>query len=293
MPNSSVTNPLPGDQFHHNDRDQLSQECLKLRRQNAKLSHKVNAQQQKISHQTEELDALQHLKQLVMQAICHDLRTSVAGSRMVLEKLRHQIRDESQARLIDQLLIGNDRQLALIQALALDPNQNSNLCQPKPRPVDVGAIATATLQKLACDLQRHQISVLQQMPANLPLVLAEPSQLQQVFTHLVDNVIRHNPPGTVATLTATALATCPTTHQTWLQCTIQDNGVGIPTENRPCLFKPYLRCQHETRRTGIGLGLYQCRQIIQRFHGDITLSSQPGHGTLVQFTLPIVPQAQT
>jgi signal transduction histidine kinase len=72
-----------------------------------------------------------------------------------------------------------------------------------------------------------------------------------------------------------------------LRCTLQDDGVGMSQQQQKSLFKLYIRGLHTQHLTGIGLGLYQCRQIIMAHGGCIGVISAPGAGSTFWFTLPL------
>ena len=102
----------------------------------------------------------------------------------------------------------------------------------------------------------------------------------QVFDHLVTNALKHNPPGINLTIDVTV-------EQGMISCRLTDNGVGMCEQQCDQLFKLYLRSLHDRRRTGIGLGSYQCRQIIEAHGGKIGVKSTPGNGCQFWFTLPM------
>jgi signal transduction histidine kinase len=66
----------------------------------------------------------------------------------------------------------------------------------------------------------------------------------------------------------------------------QDNGIGIPAEEKDRLFQPFQRLSSGQRFRGTGLGLATCRRIVEYHGGKIWVESEPGRGTTVFFTLP-------
>ncbi len=66
--------------------------------------------------------------------------------------------------------------------------------------------------------------------------------------------------------------------------TIRDNGPGIGAPTLARIFEPF----HSTKRAGLGIGLYQCRQTVEASGGTIVVDSQPGSGTWVKIGLPLV-----
>ena len=98
--------------------------------------------------------------------------------------------------------------------------------------------------------------------------------------NLLANALKHNPPGLTITLSAVV-------EGEFVRCTIGDNGVGISAEQQATLFEPYTSGRIEKRRTGLGLGLYLCTQIIGAHGGEIGVKSTLNQGTDFWFTLPI------
>jgi signal transduction histidine kinase len=137
-----------------------------------------------------------------------------------------------------------------------------------------------TLADLEPLLSRNQATVQNLLPANLPPLIADPYQLQQVFKNLITNALKHNAPGVQLTLSATL-------EDKQIRCTVEDNGVGMGQEVCDRLFKLYVRGLDNPHLTGIGLGLYLCRQIITAHGGQVGVESQPGAGAKFWFVLPL------
>jgi signal transduction histidine kinase len=66
---------------------------------------------------------------------------------------------------------------------------------------------------------------------------------------------------------------------------VEDNGEGIPENNLPRVFEMFYRGTNTS--VGTGLGLYICREVIEKLNGDIRISSTPGKGTVVTIELPV------
>jgi signal transduction histidine kinase len=65
---------------------------------------------------------------------------------------------------------------------------------------------------------------------------------------------------------------------------VEDNGCGIPNENKSKLFTPFFT----TKRDGLGLGLSICRSVIESLGGRITLIEKEQPGTLFEVQLPLI-----
>jgi signal transduction histidine kinase/GAF domain-containing protein len=152
------------------------------------------------------------------------------------------------------------------------------------------------LRRGACDLTALTASVVEELreATHGPhrIVLRRPDhavvgpwdadRLRQVLVNLVDNALKYSPAGGAVTVGITR-----TRHEAVV--TVEDQGVGIPASELPKLFRPFGRADHPPARNipGFGLGLYICKDIVERHGGHIGVTSCPGEGTSVTFSLPL------
>lgn len=116
------------------------------------------------------------------------------------------------------------------------------------------------------------------------LVKADAKLVMQVIVNLVDNAVKHTPPGTEITVTvkrAGALA----------QVDVADCGPGVADEDKNRIFDKFYcgvkKGRAADRRRSLGLGLYLCRSIIQAHGGTICVGDRQPHGAVFTFTLPL------
>jgi signal transduction histidine kinase len=150
------------------------------------------------------------------------------------------------------------------------------------QPTQIKTFVDHILVDLEPLLTKNQAKVHHVTPDNLPSVNVDPIQLQRVYENLITNALKHNPLGLELTISAVE----DDVHQ-FLICTLQDNGVGICTEQSQHLFDLYYRGKTSRHLKGIGLGLYLCRQIIAAHGGEIGVISAPGAGATFWFKLPL------
>jgi len=113
----------------------------------------------------------------------------------------------------------------------------------------------------------------------MPAVLADSSQLLQVFQNLIDNAIHYrsdDPPR--IRIEATELA------DAW-QFSVRDNGVGFDPSFKEDIFTMFRRLYAEHELPGSGVGLAICKRILERHGGQIWAESQPGQGSCFYFTI--------
>ncbi|MBB5890933.1 ATP-binding protein [Kutzneria kofuensis] len=132
--------------------------------------------------------------------------------------------------------------------------------------VDVVEGIEATLTMLVSKLSG--IRVVRDYRDGLPTICGRPSELNQVWTNLVDNAVDAMPGGGTLTITADGVGDD-------LLVEFRDTGCGVPADALPRLFQPFFTTKDVGR--GTGLGLYLSHEIVARRHGGaISVSSEPG-----------------
>ncbi|WP_375512664.1 ATP-binding protein [uncultured Nostoc sp.] len=243
-------------------------------------------------------------------AVSHDLRNPVLGTLMVLKNLLNSggsgtgdwgqggqggIIEEVSSQspipspqspipvsrsILERMIQSSDRQLNLINSLMeahLSELQGVVLQRQTVQLLTVVEAAIADLEPL---LEQNQAKLTNLVSADLPLVNADTTQLWRVFSNLIVNALKHNPPGLLLTINAT--------HEgEMIYCTVSDNGVGISQQQSDRLFDLYFRGASIRNSVSLGLGLYLCKQIINAHGGEIGVNSALDAGATFWFTLPI------
>lgn len=111
------------------------------------------------------------------------------------------------------------------------------------------------------------------------LLLVDRRQMEQLFLNLVNNAVDALPNGGHIHLRVWSAEASAR----W-EVALEDDGMGIPENTIPLIFKPLFTTKPEGRGTGLGLAI--CREIVRAHGGDIRAESQPGQGATFRFTLP-------
>lgn len=143
--------------------------------------------------------------------------------------------------------------------------------------VDVHEGLDNTLIILGHKLRKHSITVVRQYALDLPKLQAHGSELNQVWTNLIDNAIDAlSEEGTIWVRTLS--------EENCVMVEIADNGPGIPLQIQSRIFEPFFTTKGVGVGTGLGLEIAY-RIVVNQHHGDIRCFSQPGN-TRFQIHLP-------
>ena len=149
--------------------------------------------------------------------------------------------------------------------------------QQPAEPVSLHVPLSHVLRLLEARFQHDAVSVIVDVPAELPLVWGAADQLEQVFLNVLVNAWHAMPKGGTVTIQACVA------HDHRVQITFRDTGGGISPTDLARVFEPFYSTKGEH---GTGLGLAICRQIIDGHQGTMALASTPGVGTTVTIILP-------
>lgn len=146
-------------------------------------------------------------------------------------------------------------------------------------PVDSAAALQQALAVLASRIAETAAEIEVQP---LPRVMADPSQLAQLFQNLISNALKFCQGQAPRVRVAAA-------HEAgWWRFSITDNGIGIAPEYRAQLFIIFKRLHTRREYPGTGIGLAICKRVVERHGGEIGIESAPGGGAVFWFTFPEV-----
>ena len=116
---------------------------------------------------------------------------------------------------------------------------------------------------------------------DLPPVRADAQRLQQIFSNLIYNALRHTPQGGLVVIQAEPVGTM-------MQISVIDTGMGMDAATAASAFDRYFQSERNKRHgDGTGLGLNIVRQLVHAHGGDIDVRSTPGEGTTFIFRIPL------
>jgi signal transduction histidine kinase len=213
----------------------------------------------------------------VSNDIAHDLRTPLTRLRQRLEIARTRpATAEEYRRLIDTVITDTDEILKTFAAMLRVAEIEAGTARARFAPVDLSDLLKAIVELYAALAEDQQQSLEGRIERGLA-VRGDRELLTQMFVNLVENALRHTPPGTRIEVTAELVAGRPV-------CNIADSGPGIPPAERDKVFRRFYRLDASRATTGSGLGLSLVAAIAELHHVTVELTDNgPGLGVTLRF----------
>lgn len=235
---------------------------------------------QRLTQQWRELSAQDQQRRDMVANISHDLRTPLTSLHGYLETLR--VKDQAltadeRRHYLDIALAQSGKVGRLAQELFELARLESGLVHPELEPFALPDLVQDVMQKfeLAAEARQQRLTV--EMAPALPAVRADLGMIERVLTNLLDNAIRHNPPGTHIRVRMQA-------HSTQVQVEVADSGQGLSPKAREALFTRASALQRVPGESG-GLGLIIVQRMLQLHNSEVRLVEANQPGTVFRFHL--------
>ena len=217
----------------------------------------------------------------------HELRTPLTGlkggAQLLLRRQgRGQLGPDRLRAGLDDLNRAIDRLTALTDDLLDVARLRTGQLPLVPHSLDLVALASEALRRVHDRADDGHHLVLDAAP-DLPTVLADTARVDQVFTNLLDNAVKYSPAGGTITVLVRTM-------EDGVAVSVRDAGIGLPPGTEEAIFAPFGRAENAAASNlpGMGLGLYICRNIVERHGGWMRATSAgAGAGTTMTFWLPI------
>ena len=213
-------------------------------------------------------------------SVAHEINNPLSGVLIYTQLLSKKLKDRNYSTevaldYLSKMETEINRSTKLVRSL-LDFSRQS---VPEFWEVDVNEIVDRSYDLGIHSAEMQNVEVLKELSPDLPKIVADFGQIQQVCTNLIMNAIQAMPGGGVLTI-----RTLPLDEQVLIE--VSDTGVGISQENMKKMFTPFFTTKKEQK--GVGLGLAISYGIVQRHHGRIDIHTKEGEGTTFKVYLPVV-----
>jgi PAS domain S-box-containing protein len=216
--------------------------------------------------------------------LTHDLKNPLIGIRRVAEIMSEQRLgplSQDQGNALLQIRNTSDRLLFmihnLIEAYRFDKDSQTITMQP----TDLVNLLQSSIDAVVPIATDRQIVISLQLPAFPVEVKVDTGAIHRLFQNLLDNAVKY-------TATGGNILVSVSTQGSSVVVEVSDNGVGISADDQKHLFERFRRGTAGKKvKSGNGLGLYLCKQIVDAHSGQIDVTSTEGIGTKFKVTLPL------
>lgn len=236
------------------------------------------------------------LKNALLGAVTHDLRTPLATIRVATESLLEPdvTWDDEQRHYFLETIDTSAQRLSHMVTNLLDLSRlEAGVAVPRKQWYPIGDVTGATLDRLDLIGLTAGRPIELDVPTDLPLVPLDHEQIEQVITNLIENAIKYSPEGSPISVEARVVAPTRADEVSELEVRVIDHGEGIPAKELTAIFDQFYRVKRGPSLApaprGAGLGLAICAAIIQAHGGRIWAESELGAGSTFIFRLPIPP----
>lgn len=222
-------------------------------------------------------------KTSVMHAIAHDLRAPLATLSTTASALSdQQLAHDERLRLAAALQDETGALERMVEDLLDLSRLDAGAATPTPEWCDLRDLVGAAVERVRA--KRDDCNVDVNLPDGLPLVHADRTQLERVFTNLIENAAKFSPSGRAIEIRGI----CANGRVT---IRVLDHGPGIPPAEQGRVFKAFVR--GSSPASGSGLGLAICRGFVEANGGRITLQSGARDGSAFAVSFPVAQQPST
>jgi signal transduction histidine kinase/HAMP domain-containing protein len=237
------------------------------------------------------LKRLDELKSDVVATVAHEIRTPLTALRMNTHLLLEEMAGPLTAKQQELLVASREEcdRLDQLAATILDVARiEAGALRMERRPTAPIEAAGGAADDFAAAAEARGVKLERAVPADLPLVQADPDRLRLVFANLIGNALRYTPAGGSITVAAERRGEA-------VRFSVIDTGCGIAPEHLPRIFEKYYRrgavCEPANGARGAGLGLTIAREVVIAHGGEIGVESAPGKGARFWFDIPVAKEA--
>ncbi len=252
------------------------------------LERELDLAQKRIAELESELARQARVRTELVHLVSHELRTPItviSGFGRLLQSDARGSLNEHQRHFVDETLKACRRLDRFVGDLMEAGCEGGTPLAIEPVDADLHQTIRAQLESLAPLLDERGMRIELALAPALPRFAFDPRRIEQVITNLMTNAIRYGRPNGVVRIT-TALRTGDEGRRE-VVVSVEDDGCGIPENDRERLFAPYVRGEGRSSGGGLGIGLAICRRIVASHGGRIGVDVSELGGADFRFTLPL------
>ncbi len=239
----------------------------------------------------QELERVMESRARLVRGFSHDVKNPLSASLGFVELLRDGFMgapSPEQRRALERASAGIRAAVGLIDDLVDLARAEAGSIEVNPEAVDLRAVARELAGQYSAAAEQKSLRLSVDLPTTLPPVHTDPTRVRQVLGNLLSNAVKYTPAGGAVEVRLnerTARREGEGDGGPWLALHVIDTGPGIAPEDQERIFEEFTRLAPGAAE-GAGLGLAISRRIARLLGGDLTVESEPGHGSNFTLWLP-------
>ena len=238
-----------------------------------------------VLHDVTEQRKNEEMRREFVANVSHELRTPLTNIRSYAETLTEstgEIPPDMEKKFLGVILNESDRMTHIVQDLLTLSRFDSERGELKLSRFPFGEAVKDIYNAVYMEAQKHSHTLTLELEPGLPEILADRERVLQVMMNIVSNSIKYTPDGGHIDIYAGRKR-----DRVWM--IVDDDGIGIPEEDRPRIFERFYRVDKARSRQsgGTGLGLSIAKEIVERHRGRITLLNKENPGLAIRLELNI------
>lgn len=236
-----------------------------------------------VFHDITDMKKVENMRRDFVANVSHELRTPVSVIKGYTETLLDGLLEgepERARRFVEIIQSHSERLAALINDILTLSNLESKEAALDFYPLDAGGTIAKACMLLESSARQKNIEIRNEVSKGQVKVLADQGRLEQVLVNLLENAVKYTPQdGTIRLFSEDA--------GEFERFSVMDTGIGIPPKDLGRIFERFYRVDEARCREqgGTGLGLAIVKHIVQLHGGEVSVSSDPGRGSVFSFTL--------
>lgn len=251
------------------------------------LTREIYRTGQKLETEIQELKERESYRREFIGNVSHELKTPIFSAQGFAETLLDgALEDEEVNRTFLEKILHNVSRLEnLARDLSAITEIETGEMEMSHESFSLDEVFQDVCGSLELKARKHEIALCSEVADDLPAVYGDRDRIRRVLVNLTDNAIKYNEPGGTVTLRAQPRPTDE------VDVSVEDDGIGIPSEHLPRLTERFYRVDKSRSRNqgGTGLGLAIVKHVLGAHDRDLHVESTPGEGSTFHFCLSTTP----
>jgi len=231
----------------------------------------------------QEIKKSEQLKTEFMNIAAHELKSPVTPIKGYLDLIISDAETNQQTKKWARVSLRNAERLLLLVNDILDVSRlDSDTMKFEMRRMSSEKLLEDIAEDLKPSIEQKNLQFHIDIPENLPPILGDVHRLTQVIRNLIVNALKFTDKGSISLSGKIS--------DDMLFILVKDTGIGINKNDLTKIFQKFYQADTADSRKheGTGLGLFICKQIMKKHHGDITVESEPEKGSCFTISIPVL-----